>query len=180
MEEKSYHHSLKYVFFFFLFTVRLKNEDLSSKLTTVQENTIMTELPFFFLLTLLGVTRKERVHGRRREWVVLFGGGKRKGSGGLFVCTPHPLDTQSGLYCILQIYTQDVGLECFPEKKKKKKKGERERERERRSFFFFQVSVCFHEQEWLRHTNKPLFPGSQMQGPSSDLRPTPRHICTFL
>ena len=62
---------------------------------------------------------------RRRE--------REEGVQGLFVCTPHPLNTQSGLYCILQIYTQDVGLECFPEKKEKD--------------FFFQVSVCFHEQE---------------------------------
>lgn len=30
----------------------------------------------------------------------------------------------------------------------------------------FLVSVCFHEQEWLRLTNKPLFPRSQMRGPS--------------
>lgn len=49
---------------------------------------------------------------------------REEGAWGLFVCGPHPLNTQSGLYCVLQIYTQDVGLECFPEKKKK-----RERER---------------------------------------------------
>lgn len=62
-------------------------------------------------------TKKTQFEGRW-EQEVLFGGGVR-GVQGLFVCTPHPLHTQSGLYCILQIYTQDVGLECFPEKKKK-------------------------------------------------------------
>lgn len=47
---------------------------------------------------------------------------REQGVHGLFVCAPHPLNTQSGLYCILQIYTQDVGLECFPEKKERKKR----------------------------------------------------------
>lgn len=43
--------------------------------------------------------------------------------------------------------------------------------------FFFLESVCFHEQEWLRLTNKPLFPCSQMltEGPSSDLQLAKRH-----
>lgn len=75
-------------------------------------------------------TPKKTQFEGRREREVLFGGGVRRVQG-LFVCTPHPLHTQSGLYCILQIYTQDVGLECFPEKKKR----------------VFSVSVCFHEQE---------------------------------
>lgn len=104
----------------------------------------------------VSMRRKNTVLGEEGA-EVLFGGGVW-GAQGLFVCTPHPLHTQSGLYCILQIYTQDVGLECFPEKKD----------------FFFLVSVCFHEQEWLRLTNKPLFPHSQMQGPSSDLQPAKR------
>ena len=68
----------------------------------------------------------EEERGMRRE-----GGRRKRGGGGLFVCVPHLLLTHSALYCVLQIYTQDVGLECFPGKKN----------------FFFQVSVCFHEQE---------------------------------
>lgn len=102
---------------------------------------------------------KKTLFGGRSAREVLCEGGVR-GVQGLFVCTPHPLHTQSGLYCILQIYTQDVGLECFPGKKR----------------VFFLVSVCFHEQEWLRLTNKPLFPHSQMltEGPSSDLQPAQR------
>lgn len=47
---------------------------------------------------------------------------REEGVWGLFVCIPHPLNTQSVLYCVLQIYTQDVGLECFPEKKSKRER----------------------------------------------------------
>lgn len=91
---------------------------------------------FFFCVLDVGCMRREngcfRVGGalqgttrtvRRRE----------EGVQGLFVCTSHPLNTQSALYCVLQIYTQDVGLECFPEKKSK---TGREKER-KRGFFFF-------------------------------------------
>lgn len=159
------------------------SSELSSKLrlhnlpiTIQQPKQIRNPPPFFFPFFFLhfshcmrkefwGLRRRRRWRRWRRQWGVPFGAGEW-GVHGQFVCAPHPLVAQSGLYCILQIYTQDVGLECFPEKK--------------RGLFFTQVSVCFHEQEWLRLTNKPLFPCSQMQGLSSDLQPQKTHICTVL
>lgn len=77
---------------------------------------------FFFFLTLLTWLHEKR-QGSGEGMSSTIWRRREEGVQGPFVCTPHPLNTQSGLYCILQIYTQDVGLECFPEKKKKKKEG---------------------------------------------------------
>lgn len=93
---------------------------------------------------------------------------KEERAKGLFVCAPHPLNTQSGLYCILQIYTQDVGLECFPEKK---------RERER-VFFLPPSSKCLLSWARVIEAHKQTFV-SKLTDASCDLHPTQRHICTF-
>lgn len=134
-----------------------------SEFSMVTRKTIKLQREFFFFLLLTWL--HQNTGEGRKSCTILWQRRREEGAHGLFVCIPHPLDTQSGLYCVLQIYTQDVGLECFPGKKKEK------------DFF---SSVCFHDQEWLRHTNKPLFWSSQMQSMSADvLCSTPAHICTF-
>lgn len=80
-------------------------------------------------------------------------GRREQGVQGLFICAPHPLYTQSGLYCILQIYTQDVGLECFPGKKRKteKRKG---------VFFVWFLSKCLLSWARVIEAHKQTFVSS--------------------
>ena len=179
MEEKSYHHSLKYVFFFFSFHCQVKKWRPKLKINNCPRKHYNDRAPFFFPSYI--TWRHEKREGSREAEGMSSTIWRRKEKGVRGSIRMHPTSTWHTIRPVLHFANLYPGcwFRVFPWKKKKKK-GERERERERRSFFFFQVSVCFHEQEWLRHTNKPLFPGSQMQGPSSDLRPTPRHICTFL
>lgn len=119
-----------------------------------ENNSAAKALFFFHKHFSLGCMRKERFwweeveEGEEEEVGVLFGGGESEGS-----IRMRPTSTQHTIRPVLHFANLYPGcwFRVFPWKKRK------------RVFFFFQVSVCFHEQEWLRLTNKPLFPSSQMQ-----------------
>lgn len=111
-------------------------------------------LPINISLTSAAWERRGFADGRRgeEEVAVLFEGGESEGS-----IRMHPTSTQHTIRPVLHFANLYPGcwFRVFPWKK----------EKERGLFFFLlpQVSVCFHEQEWLRLTNKPLFPSSQMR-----------------
>lgn len=88
-----------------------------SEFSMVTRKTIKLQREFFFFLLLTWL--HQNTGEGRKSCTILWQRRREEGAHGLFVCIPHPLDTQSGLYCVLQIYTQDVGLECFPGKKKR-------------------------------------------------------------